>query len=208
LTALTDGSRDSLMPLFKEYRVAIIASLPSLNGSQVDTQRGLGIFQKSIRALQSLNTLGYGLEGAGLELNLVVNPSGTNLPPPQQKTENEFRRELKSKWGVIFNQLYTFTNVPLGRFLQALLKSKTLNYYQEELARAFNPAALAGVMCRSTLSVSWEGYLFDCDFNLARGLFMGSRKTHISELSGPPLPGQPISVSDHCYACTAGTGFT
>ena len=208
LTALTDGKQESLIPLLKKYRVVIIASFPSLNGPQADTQRGPGIFQKSIRALQSLNTLGYGLEGSGLELNLVVNPTGTNLPSPQEKTEKEFRTELKTKWGVVFNHLYTFANVPLGRFLQDLVQSKTLNFYRQELARAFNPAALAGVMCRSTLSVSWDGYLFDCDFNLAQGLFMGGRKTHISELSGPPVPGQSIAVSDHCYACTAGTGFT
>jgi radical SAM/Cys-rich protein len=208
LTALNDRKQESLIPLLKEYGVVIIASFPSLNGPRADTQRGPGIFQKSIRVLQSLNSLGYGREGSGLELNLVVNPTGTGLPSPQEKTEKEFREGLNTKWGVVFNHLYTLANVPLGRFLQDLVQSMTLNLYRQELFRAFNPAALAGVMCRSTVSVSWDGTLFDCDFNLARGLFMGGRKTHISELSGPPLPGQPIAVSDHCYACTAGTGFT
>jgi radical SAM/Cys-rich protein len=208
LTALTDRRRDYLVPLLKEYQVVIIASLPSLNGSQADAQRGKGIFQKSIRALQFLNALGYGLEGSALELNLVVNPTGTELPFPQEKTEKDFRTGLKTEWGVAFNHLFTFTNVPLGRFLYGLIQSDTQDSYRQKLVRSFNPAALTGVMCRSTVSVSWNGYLFDCDFNLAQGLFMGGRKIHISERTALPVPGQSIAVSDHCYACTAGAGFT
>jgi radical SAM/Cys-rich protein len=208
LTALTDGRRDSLVSLLKEYRVVIIASLPSLHGTQTDAQRGQGIFQKSIRALQFLNALGYGLEGSGLELNLVVNPTGTELPFPQEKTEKDFRTGLKTEWGVVFNHLFTFTNVLLGRFLNGLVLSGTQDSYRQKLVRSFNPSALAGVMCRSMLSVSWDGYLFDCDFNLARNLFMGGRKIHVSDIIGSPTPGQSIAVSDHCYACTAGTGFT
>jgi radical SAM/Cys-rich protein len=196
------------MPLLKEYRVVIIGSLPSLNGTQADAQRGQGIFQKSIHTLQSLNALGYGLEESGLELNLVVNPPGTEIPSSQEKTQKIFRTELITKWGVVFNHLFSFTNVPLGRFLNGLIQSDAQDSYRRKLVRSFNPAALAGVMCRSAVSVSWDGYLFDCDFNLAQGLFMGDRKTHISELNGPPVPGQPIAVSDHCYACTAGAGFT
>ena len=157
LTSLTDRKQESLMPLLKTYGVVIIASFPSLNGWQADSQRGPGIFQKSIRALQTLNTLGYGREGSGLELNLVVNPTGTNLPSSQEKTEKEFHIELETRWGVVFNHLYTLANVPLGRFLRNLVQSKTLNFYRQELARAFNPAALTGVMCRSTISVSWDG---------------------------------------------------
>ncbi len=208
LTALTDGSRDSLMVLLKENRVVIIASLPSLNRDQADAQRGQGIFQKSIRALQTLNTLGYGQEGSDLELNLVVNPSGTNLPSSQEETERNFRFNLKDQWAVTFNHLYTFTNVPLGRFLHTLVQSDTQDSYKQKLFRSFNPVALAGVMCRSTVSVSWDGYLFDCDFNMARNLFLGGRKIHVSEMTAAPIPGQSISVSDHCYACTAGAGFT
>jgi radical SAM/Cys-rich protein len=208
LTALSNQDRDSLKPLLRAHRVVIMASLPSLSSTQTDAQRGQGIFLKSIQALQSLNALGYGRKESGLKLNLVVNPTGTELPYSQEKTENEFRTRLKTDWGVSFNHLFILANVPLGRFLQELVRSDSLNAYRRELAQAFNKAALAGVMCRTTLSVSWDGYLFDCDFNLARGLFMGDRKTHISELSAPPVPGQSIAVSDHCYACTAGAGFT
>ena len=208
LTALTEGSRDSLMPLLKENRVAIIASLPSLNGTLTDAQRGPGIFRKSIGVLQSLNAMGYGQEGSDLELNLVVNPAGMDLPSPQDETEKRFRTDLKKEWGVDFNHLYTFANVPLGRFLQGLVQSDTLESYRQKLARSFNPAVLAGVMCRSTVSVSWDGYLFDCDFNLARNLFLGGRRIHVSDMTGYPIPGQSITVSDHCYACTAGAGFT
>jgi radical SAM/Cys-rich protein len=208
LTALSTQDRVSLMPLLREYRVVIMASLPSLNGAQTDAQRGQGIFQKSIQALQSLNALGYGRKESGLELNLVVNPTGTELPYSQEKTEKDFRTRLKTEWGVTFDHLFILANVSLGRFLQELVRSDTLNSYRRELARAFNKATLAGVMCRTALSVSWDGYLFDCDFNLAQGLFMGDRKTHISELSAPPVPGQSIAVSNHCYACTAGAGFT
>ncbi len=208
LTALADGNRDSLMPLLKEYRVAIIASLPSLNSTLTDAQRGPGIFRKSIEVLQSLNAMGYGQEGSDLDLNLVVNPAGMDLPSFQDETEKRFRTDLKKGWGVDFNHLYTFANVPLGRFLQGLVQSDTLESYRQKLVRSFNPSVLDGVMCRSTVSVSWDGYLFDCDFNLAQNLFLGGRKIHVSDMTGSLIPGQPITVSDHCYACTAGAGFT
>jgi radical SAM/Cys-rich protein len=208
LSALDDGKRDHLMELLKAHHVVIIASFPSLNEVQADSQRGDGIFRKSIGALKKLNDLGYGIPGTGLELNLVSNPTGAFLPPSQQQTEKRFRQVLEGKWGLRFNNLYNFANAPLGRFRQWLSKSGNLSGYIEKLASSFNPCAIEGLMCRTLISVSWDGYLYDCDFNLARGLYLGGRKTHVSDMPGPPEPGSPIVVADHCYTCTAGAGFT
>ena len=208
LSALNDGKRDHLFELFKEHRVVIVASFPSLNEAQTESQRGHGIFSISIAALKKLNALGYGEDGSRLELNLVSNPTGAFLPSSQTETEKRFRQVLLKKWGIVFNDLFTFANVPLGRFRDWLLKSGNLENYIEKLASSFNPCAVEGVMCRTMVSVSWDGYLYDCDFNLARGLYLGGRKIHVSEMPGPPEPGRPIAVADHCYTCTAGAGFT
>ena len=208
LTALTQGNKDSVIDRLQENRVVITASLPSLNGSQAEAQRGLGTFQRSLLALKTLNALGYGQEGSGLELNLVVNPAGAFIPPPQKQTEEKFRLDLKKKWGIGFNHLFAFANVPLGRFRRWLDQTGNLETYMQKLAGAFNPSAVERVMCRTAISVSWDGFLFDCDFNLSQGLFWGGKKTHLSELIGPLQPGTPIAVSDHCFACTAGAGFT
>jgi radical SAM/Cys-rich protein len=208
LTALTDGKRDYLMELYKEHRIVIVASFPSLNMTQSEAQRGEGIFDKSIAALKKLNSMGYGQNGSDLEIDLVSNPTGAFLPASQAQEEKRFRRDLQRKWGIVFNHVYTFANVPLGRFRQWLQHSGNLEKYLQNLASRFNPCAVQGLMCRTLISVSWDGYLYDCDFNLAKGLYMGGRKTHVSEIAGPPKPGTPIAVSDHCYACTAGSGFT
>jgi len=208
LSALNDGRRDHLFELFKEHRVVIVASFPSLNESQTESQRGKGIFRMSIDALKKLNSLGYGQKGTDLELNLVSNPSGAFLPSSQSQTEKRFRQVMMKKWGVIFNNLFTFANVPLGRFRQWLVQSGNLEDYIEKLASSFNPCAVKDVMCRTMISISWDGYLYDCDFNLARGLYMGGQKVHVSDMPGPPKQGSPVAVSDHCYTCTAGTGFT
>lgn len=208
LTALYDGSKEDLIQHLQKHKVVIIASLPSANGPQADLQRGPGTFEKSIQALQSLNARGYGQPDSGLELNLAVNPVGAFLPTSQEQTEQKFRLDLAGKWGVVFNHLYAFVNVPLGRFRHWLDQSNNLGPYMEKLAGTFNPSALEKVMCRTTISVSWEGILFDCDFNLSQGLFMGGKKVHLSEMKTPLPPGSPIAVSDHCYACTAGAGFT
>lgn len=208
LTALIQKDRGDLISELQKYRVAITASLPSLNDSQADAQRGTGIFQKSILALRTLNALGYGQADPGLELNLVVNPVGAFLPSSQKQTEEKFRLDLKKKWGVVFNHLYAFANVPLGRFRRWLDQSGNLENYMRKLAGSFNPSAVERVMCRSSISVSWDGFLFDCDFNLSQGLYWGGKKTHLSEIPGPLQPGNPIIISDHCYACTAGAGFT
>ena len=208
LTALTDEPQKALMEFFKEHRVVVVASFPSLQAAQTDTQRGSGVFQSSINALRQLNALGYGQADSGLELDLVSNPGGAFLPPSQTEAEKRFRKELESRWGLVFNHLYVFANVPLGRYRDWLDRSGNLKHYQEKLAAGFNPAALAGVMCRSLVSVSWEGFLYDCDFNLAVDLLYEGRKVHVSEMEGPPPVGAPIRVGDHCYACTAGSGFT
>jgi len=208
LTALTDGKHHFLMNLCREHNIAIVASFPSLNMSQSEAQRGKGIFEKSITALQKLNAMGYGQDGSGLEIDLVSNPTGAFLPASQAQEEKRFRRELQRKWGIVFNHVYTFANVPLGRFRQWLEHSGNLEKYLQGLASRFNPCAVEALMCRTLISVSWDGYLYDCDFNLARGLSMAGRKIHISEMAGPPDPGTAIAVSDHCYACTAGSGFT
>ncbi|MBW2615441.1 MAG: arsenosugar biosynthesis radical SAM protein ArsS [Deltaproteobacteria bacterium] len=208
LSALNDGRREHLFELFKEHRVVVVASFPSLNEAQTESQRGHGIFSISISALKKLNALGYGEDGSRLELNLVSNPTGAFLPSSQPETERRFRQVLLKKWGIIFNNLFTFANVPLGRFRDWLLKSGNLENYIEKLASSFNPCAVEGVMCRTMVSVSWDGYLYDCDFNLARDLFLGGRKKHISGMTGPPEPGNPIAVAEHCFSCTAGAGFT
>ena len=208
LSALNDGKREHLFELLKSYRVIIVASFPSLNELQTNSQRGDGIFKISIHALKKLNAIGYGHKGSGLELNLVSNPTGAFLPPAQVETEKRFRQVLKDKWGIVFNHLFNFANVPLGRYRRWLIKSGNYEKYMAKLSSGFNPCSVEGVMCRTMVSVSWDGYLYDCDFNLARGLFMGGRKIHVSEMSGPPEPDSHIATADHCYTCTAGTGFT
>ena len=208
LSALNDGKRDHLTALLKSFGVVIVSSFPSLNEIQSDSQRGDGIFQVSINALKKLNALGYGHEGTGLELNLVSNPTGAFLPPAQVEAEKRFREVLQRKWGIVFNHLFNFANVPLGRFRRWLVKAGNYQKYMEKLYSGFNPCSVEGVMCRTLVSVSWDGYLYDCDFNLARGIFMGGRKTHVSEMPGPPETDSHIATADHCYTCTAGTGFT
>jgi radical SAM/Cys-rich protein len=152
--------------------------------------------------------MGYGKEKTGLELDLVVNPSGSFLPPSQAETENKFHRIIKQKWGICFNRLYTFANVPLGRFWTWLIKSGNFVCYIGILVSGYGPGAVKGLLCRSLVSVSWDGYLFDCDFNQAAGLFLGKRKTHVSEIKNPTKPGTPIAADNHCFTCTAGSGFT
>jgi len=208
LSVLNDQERDGLTELLKDRRVVIVASLPSYSEAQTDSQRGKGIFQRSIGALRKLNAMGYGQVGTGLELDLVSNPTGAFLPTPQGQMEQRFREVLKKKWGIVFNQLHSFANVPLGRFRQWLLQSGNLERYLQRLASRFNPCAVEGVMCRTLVSVSWDGTLYDCDFNLARDLPLGGTRTHVSHMEGPPEPGSAIAVGDHCYTCTAGAGFT
>jgi radical SAM/Cys-rich protein len=208
LTALNDEKGGDLMHLLKERKVNIVGSFPSLNEAQSDSQRGDGVFQRSINALRKLNALGYGIEGTKLELDLVSNPTGAFLPTPQSQQEKRFREVLRKKWDIVFNHLYGFANVPLGRFRQWLVNSGNLDGYVHRLASNFNACAVEGLMCRSLVSVSWDGHLYDCDFNLAGGLYMGGHRVHVSEMISRPEPGSPVAVAEHCYTCTAGAGFT
>jgi radical SAM/Cys-rich protein len=208
LSALNDGTREYLFELLKVHRVVVFASFPSLSEAQTDSQRGKGTFLSAIAAVKKLNAVGYGLEGSGLELNLVSNPAGAFFPPSQKEMEIRFRQILKQRFGIVFNNLFTFANMPLGRFRQWLVRSGNLQAYLSRLASTFNPCAVDGLMCRTLVSVSWDGYLYDCDFNLSRDLPLGGQKVHVSQMKGRPQPGSPIAVAEHCYTCTSGAGFT
>lgn len=208
LVALGSEQTAHLIGLYREHRVAIVASLPSLNLSQTEAQRGAGVWTTSLDMLKRLNEAGFGMAGSGLTLDIAANPAGAFLPSPQQETEQRFRRELRDRHGISFSSLYTFTNVPLGRFRHWLDRSGNLPGYLEKLRSNFNPGAVAGLMCRSYLSVDWQGYLYDCDFNQAAGLHHAGRRMHISGLQALPAGGVPIPTGEHCFACTAGAGFT
>jgi radical SAM/Cys-rich protein len=185
-----------------------VASFPSVTITQTNSQRGEGSFQESVAVLRQLNKIGYGHPESGLILDLVSNPTGAYLPPSQEQARKRSHQVLESRWGVVFSNLYNFANVPLGRFRDWLMNTGNFINYMTKLSSSFNPCALEGLMCRSLVSVSWEGYLYDCDFNLARGLPLGGRKIHVSEMKSPPERGSLISTADHCYTCTAGSGFT
>lgn len=184
-------------------RVEIVASLPYYGGKQTDAQRGDGVFEQSIAALKQLNALGYGKEGSGLVLNLVTNPVGAFLPANQVSLEREWKRELLRRHAIVFNQLFTITNMPISRFLEYLVDSGNYAAYMEKLVAAFNPAAVAGLMCRNTLSVGWDGRLFDCDFNQMLDLAVG--KT-IFDVTQADLVDRVIRTEPHCFGCTAGAG--
>jgi radical SAM/Cys-rich protein len=208
LSAMNGAARESLLALCVAHRVVLIASFPSTNPSQADAQRGAGVTEAGIAVLKKLNAAGYGVEGTGLELDLVSNPVGAFLPVSQASAERKFRHDLLRKWGVAFNHLYTFANVPLGRFRTWLLRTGNYERYVKTLVETFNPSAIERLMCRTLLSVSWDGYLYDCDFNLSVGRPNGERKVHVSDVRDLPSPGDPIAVGEYCYACTAGSGFT
>lgn len=208
LVAFHDSAGLGLAEHIASLKAVIFASFPSINEGQSDAQRGHGVFEKGIEMLRRLNETGYGREGSGLEMNLVVNPGGAFLPTTQQAAELRFRQELARRHGVTFNHLYTFANVPLGRFRDWLERSGNLSGYLERLAANFNPCTVAGLMCRSQVAIDWRGYLYDCDFNIAAGQPLGGRPLHVSELDGPPPEHIIVPTADYCYACTAGAGFT
>lgn len=208
LTAINDKTKNDLVQLLKFHQAAIAASFPSINESQTKAQRGKFVFQKSLDTLKQLNDIGYGNPGSGLEISLVSNPSGAFLPQAQAQAEKRFREVLKNKYGIVFNNFFSFANAPIGNFRQWLLASGNYDDYMKKLVCAFNPKAAEDVMCRSLVSVSWDGYLYDCDFHQAEGLYMAGTKIHVSEMAQEPEEGATIAVADHCYACTAGAGFT
>jgi len=210
LSVLLLPSQAALAEFLAHHRVEVVASLPYFRSSQTDAQRGDGVFEKSIGALQLLNKLGYGVEGSGLILNLVQNPVGAFLPPKQEAIEAQFRKELARQHGVVFNHLYTITNMPISRFLEFLVESGNYEGYMERLANAFNPAAAAGVMCRYTISIGWDGALYDCDFNqmldlpVRQGAPRHLRDVNLAQLA--QLHTRQIVTGNHCYGCTAGAG--
>ena len=208
LSAVSGAECESLLALCAAHRVVLIASFPSTNPAQADAQRGAGVTETAIAVLKRLNAAGYGVEGTGLELDLVSNPVGAFLPVSQESGERRFRQDLLRKWGVAFNRLHTFANVPLGRFREWLLRTDNYERYMKILTDAFNPSAVEGLMCRTLLSVSWDGFLYDCDFNLAADRPAAGYKIHVSDVRKLPSPGTPIAVGEYCYACAAGSGFT
>jgi radical SAM/Cys-rich protein len=208
LIALAGREWERYIALCGKNNAVFIASFPSLNEAQNDAQRGAGSFARMILALQKLNFLGYGIAGSGLELNLASNPTGAFLNTSQVQAEKRFHDILQKKWGISFTSLFNFNNVPLGRFRRWLQKTGQLDDYLAKLATLFNPCSVSSIMCRSSVSINWQGYLFDCDFNIASQLYLGGRKIHVTQTERPPPAGSPIMVGDHCYACTAGAGFT
>ena len=211
LTVLFEPGQEDLAEFLAEQRIEIIASLPCYSEENVTAQRGQGVYDKSIQALRRLNALGYGQAGSGLLLNLVYNPVGTHLPPPQDQLEADYKRELGQRFGISFNSLYTITNMPIARFAHSLERDGKLAAYMELLATSFNPSTLDNLMCRHLVSVSWEGYLFDCDFNQMLNLRLGNgRPLRLGDQSADDLVhqlvGQDIRLDSHCYGCTAGAG--
>ncbi len=207
LTVLLLPSQADLAEFLAGHRVEIVASLPSYQAVQTDAQRGEGIFEKSLEGLQLLNRFGYGRPDSGLVLNLVYNPVGAFLPPRQEAIEAQFKKELRAKHGIEFNRLYTITNMPISRFLEFLVESGNYDQYMTRLANAFNPAAAAGVMCRHTLSVGWDGRLYDCDFNQMLELPVeNGAPSHIRAFDPARLHHRQIVTRNHCYGCTAGSG--
>ncbi|HEX6727440.1 MAG TPA: arsenosugar biosynthesis radical SAM (seleno)protein ArsS [Nitrospira sp.] len=207
LSVLLLPSQTDLAEFLAHHQVEIIASLPSYRAGQTDAQRGHGVFEKSMEALRLLNRFGYGRTNSGLALNLVYNPVGAFLPPKQEAIEAQFKKELRTRHGIEFNRLYTITNMPISRFLEFLVESGNYDQYMTRLANAFNPAAAAGVMCRYTLSVGWDGRLYDCDFNQMLELPVANgAPSHIRDFDPAQLHHRRIVTRNHCYGCTAGSG--
>ena len=191
---------------FKNHHIHVVSSLPFYKKDKTDRQRGEGVFSQSIQALVELNKVGYGKTDSSLQLDLVYNPSGAFLPADQLALENDFKKALKKEYDIDFNQLFTITNLPISRFLEYLIASENYEDYMQRLVEAFNPAAVANVMCTNTLSVGWDGYLYDCDFNQMLDLKVASPVQHIKDFDLDQLQSREICVSQHCYGCTAGAG--
>lgn len=205
LTILLEPGQQDLADFLAEHSVAIIASLPCVEAKTVDRQRGAGVFERSLKALKRLNSLGYGQAGSGLDLHLVYNPQGPNLPPDQEKLEALFHETLDRDYGVVFSTLKVLTNMPIQRFAEQLKRDGTLESYKALLLANHSPDNMDYVMCRSLISVDWQGRLYDCDFNQMLGLpsLVG---THIRDLLQAPPAETSITVGEHCYGCTAGRG--
>lgn len=207
LTVFYEPGMDDLPEFLAAHRVEIVASLPCYQEANVDQQRGKGTFGKSIDALVWLNRLGYGKEGSGLTLNLVYNPVGAHLPPDQSILEGDYKERLKRDFDIVFNSLYTITNMPITRYAKYLKSTGKYEAYVELLINSFNVATVEGLMCRDTLSVGWDGQLYDCDFNQMLGMALrnGSSRT-IHDVQQEELIGSPVLTAQHCFGCTAGFG--
>ena len=209
LTILEEPGQENLAEFLAGRQVEVVASMPCYLEDNVDRQRGNGVFQKSLRGLRQLNGLGYGKPGSGLTLNLVYNPQGPSLPPPQQQLEHDYRRHLGENYGIEFNALYTLANMPIQRFGSTLISKGQFGAYMQLLKDAYRQENLDAVMCRTQLSVDWQGDLYDCDFNQMLGLplrIAGKPKLKLADVLGRSLEGNPIVVRDHCFGCTAGQG--
>ncbi len=209
LSILLEPEQEGLAAFLAQNRVEIIASLPCYLKENVDGQRGRGVYDASIEGLKRLNALGYGQPGSGLQLNLVYNPTGPFLPPPQNQLEADYKRELENRFGIRFNQLLTLANMPIQRFGSMLISKGNFNEYMDLLKTAHQDANLQTVMCRSLISIDWQGYIYDCDFNQMLDLPLrsaGKPRLHLCELKHDVLSGLPIVVAEHCYGCTAGQG--
>lgn len=207
LTILMANGFQDLPEFLAEHDVEVVASLPCYLEENCDSQRGGGVFGRSIEALRRLNSLGYGLPGSGRKLALVYNPTGLSLPPRQDELETTYRRELKSRYGIVFSELHTITNLPISRFLDDLLKEDKLDKYLQTLIDHFNPQTTAGVMCRTMLSVDWQGRLFDCDFNQMLNIQLTDAMPRtIHDFDVEVLSKRKIMTGRHCFGCTAGCG--
>ncbi|MDX8552133.1 arsenosugar biosynthesis radical SAM protein ArsS [Tenacibaculum sp. 1B UA] len=195
-----------LPEFFKKHNVHVVSSMPHWTRGKTDKQRGDGVFDKSIEALKMLNAVGYGIKETGLQLDLVYNPSGAFLPGDQVALENDFKKALDEDFGISFNNLFAITNLPISRFLDYLIASENYEDYMYSLVEAYNPMAVENVMCTNTLSISWNGYLYDCDFNQMLNLKVASKSQHISEYNEALLQNRNIIINQHCYGCTAGAG--
>jgi radical SAM/Cys-rich protein len=209
LTILFEPGQEDLAEFLAAERVRIVASLPCYTEELVDRQRGKGVYEKSVAAIRKLNALGYGRAGSTLAIDLVYNPQGPSLPPPQGALEADYKRILGEHFGIVFNRLYTIANMPIQRFGSTLVTRGQFNDYMKLLRGAHRVENLDGVMCRSMVSIDWQGYLYDCDFNQMLGLPLrvaGRARTHLAQVLAADLDGTPIVVRDHCYGCTAGQG--
>ena len=209
LTVLLEPGQEDTAAFLAANRVDVVASLPCYTEELVDRQRGAGVYEKSIAAIRRLNALGYGAQESGLTLDFVYNPQGPSLPPAQDKLEGDYKRILGGKFGIVFNRLFTLANMPIQRFGSTLVTRGQFGDYMKLLRGAHSDANLEAVMCRTLVSVDWQGYLYDCDFNQMLGLPLrvaGKARVHVRDAVSRDLDGNPIAVRDHCYGCTAGQG--
>lgn len=206
LTILLEEGQEGLASFLAENQVIVVASLPCYLETNVDGQRGKGVFERSIAGLRALNDVGYGDPRAELVLNLVFNPQGPSLPPSQQALEADYKRVLSESYGIVFNELFCLANMPIQRFGSTLISKGQFETYMGVLQGAHRPENLAGVMCRSLVSVDYRGFLYDCDFNQMLDLPLGGDRAHLRDLLETELQGQRIAVAGHCYGCTAGQG--